>query len=72
MSGAKRRRQVTCEQCGAKWSTVMVHITYRCARCRRKNGNLVPEPQLSPGEVERILSEAVANELRMPWEKTNR
>lgn len=70
--GAKRRRLVTCEDCGAQWATVMVYETYRCARCRRKAGVMAPEPQLSPGEVERILADAVANELRMPWEKTKR
>lgn len=50
----------------------MSYEVYRCAKCRRKAGVMAPEPQLSPGEVERILADAVANELRMPWEKTKR
>lgn len=68
----------TCVQCGAKWMTKRPENTDRCIRCalrnhhehrRRKGINNTMSCDIPAAEVMRILDEAVADEIRMPWDK---
>lgn len=69
------QKLATCVQCGVQWMTSQWAPTKWCHRCATRKGQknrkeLCLEPQLSAAQVEQILSEAVANETRMPWERT--
>jgi len=71
----------TCVQCGNKWKTKRPQNTDRCVPCalrahheqrRRKGKTNTMSNDIPAAEVMRILDEAEADELRMPWEKTKR
>lgn len=75
---AARVSGVPCRSCGKlftpTWNTH--HCSQKCLSATRsanakrlaKNG---PEYSLSAGEVDAILTRAVANEIAMPWERTS-
>ena len=68
----------TCKECGGKWLTKRPQNTDRCVRCalrrhhqmrKRKGINNSIGEDIPAAEVMRMLDDAVANEIRMPWEK---
>lgn len=69
------QKLATCSQCGVQWMTSQWAAKKLCHSCATRKGmnhrkELCLEPQLSAAQVEAMLDEAIANEMRMPWERT--
>lgn len=76
-AGKKRIYEHTCAQCSKKWRSSLAMTGNApqakiCAWCRAKNRDSFQDRGLSALEVEMILQRAIADEIRMPWERRNR
>jgi DNA-directed RNA polymerase subunit RPC12/RpoP len=72
--GKKRIYSYTCAQCGKKWRSSIGQSgnaphAQLCAFCRSRQADPFRDVPLSALEVDRILADALLEEIRMPWEK---
>lgn len=75
--GKKRIYAYVCAQCGKKWrssigQTGNAPLSQLCAFCRSQHADPFRDVPLSALEVDRILADALLEELLMPWEKRKR
>ena len=69
----RRKVNLACSMCGADFVVPAYSIRKICHLCTKKQTAQVINRErgtnLTPGELERVMQEMVANETRMPWEK---
>jgi DNA-directed RNA polymerase subunit RPC12/RpoP len=76
--GKKRIYTYKCAQCGKQWRSSIGQSanapeSYKlCAFCRSRQADPFRDVPLSASEVDRILRDALLEEIRMPWEKRKR
>lgn len=76
--GKKRIYSYKCAQCGKEWRSSIGQSANApeshklCAFCRSRQADPFRDVPMSASEVDRILRDALLEEIRMPWEKRKR
>jgi len=77
-TGKKRIYIYMCAQCSKEWRSSIGQSanapeSYKlCAFCRSQQADPFRDVPLSASEVDRILRDALLEEIRMPWQKRKR